>query len=101
MEDICVWCNEHIENNTTQRIYHPKCHDQKVLEGNRRRATKSRPAREIPTQHSTYQEEYFWSLVKPKKKAKKRRCLRCRNSFESIDNRVCASCHGVISRRYA
>lgn len=47
------------------------------------------------------EEEYFYSLIRPKGEKKKRSCLRCKLVFLSKDsgNRTCSTCQTWIDRQ--
>lgn len=48
----------------------------------------------------TDQEEYFYTLVRPKTPRRSRHCLKCRISFlsKSFGNRTCGSCAAQNAR---
>lgn len=46
-----------------------------------------------PTEFRNHSEEYFWSLVRPAEKAKRRPCLKCRKPMKTTSsNRICSHC---------
>ena len=70
------------------------------LADNARRKLRSRyeaKAEEI-TPEMRERHAYFFSMIKPKRVAKRRPCLKCRRSFKAFqigydNNRICGECH--------
>lgn len=102
----CKVCGEPLESNHPNLRYHKECLRKDQLA--RKRAQhklkpkkKKAPPREEKRWIHTEQDAYFYSLVTPKRKAKKVRCLRCQDIFQSFSagNRVCGSCNESNSRQ--